>query len=178
MPQLLPIGLMLLFGVVSILMLCLVPVVWGIVRSIRSRARVKAAVLGVVAVGIFALSAWMIGAQAPKGARTIAQLKLSDGREFVVRHYRYGWLEYPKVRFYARDANGVWTRFPVIAELVDSRAASLVVNTSAQQVELMSGKYFVSTYVIRNGSYVHVDGSGSDPWELPPGIEPGEEETK
>ena len=176
MPQLKPIGVMLLFGVVSVLMLCLVPIAWGIVRSIQKRAWKKAAVLGIVAVGIVATGSWAIAAQAPKGARTIAQLNLPDGREFVVRHYRHGWFEYPKVRFYARDTTGVWTSFPVYAELVVANATSLVADARAQQVQLMSGGYWVNTYVIQDGSYVHVDGPGSVSWQLPPGIDPGEED--
>ena len=131
--------------------------------------------LGIAAVGIMATSLWAISGAAPKGGRTIAELKLSDGREFVVRHYRDRWLEYPKVRFYALDADGVWTSFPVYAELVDLNAAKLVADATAQQVQFMSGDYLVNTYVIQDGNFVHVDGPGSISWTLPPGVEPGEE---
>lgn len=167
---------MLLFSVVSILMLCLIPIAWWIVRSVRSRARTKAALLGIVAIGIITFGFWAIGAQAPKGDRTIAQLKLPDGHEFVVHHYRHGWFEYPKVRFYARDPKGIWTSFPVYAELVVANATSLETDESAQQVQLMSNGYWVNTYVIQDGSFTHVDGPGSVSWTLPPGVEPGEEE--
>ena len=170
-----PMGVLLVLGVVGILILCLVPTIRGIVRSFRNRAWKTTAAMGIVAAGIVATSSWAILDLAPKGDRTIAQLKLSDGREFVVHHYRYGWLEYPKVRFYARDTNGVWTSFPVYAELVDSNATTLVLDASGRQVELLSGERRVNSYIIQHNSIVHVDGPGSIKWQLPPGIEPGEE---
>lgn len=172
-------GIMLLSGVASILILCLLLIVWGFVRSIQSRARLKATMLGIAAATIVVFvgfSSWMIAAQAPKGDRTIAELKLPDGREFLVRHYRHRWLEFPIVRFYARDTTGVWTSFPVYAELVNSNDASLVFQASAQIVEFWSHGYLVNSYDLHDGNFVHVDGPGSISWNLPPGIEPGDEE--
>ena len=90
-----PIGVMLVLGFVLVLMLCLVPVLWGFVRSIRRRARKLAMALGIVAAGILLFSAWAIYSVAPKGDRKIAQLELPDGRAFVVHHYRYGLVRVP-----------------------------------------------------------------------------------
>jgi len=168
-------AVMLVFGVVGLLLLSLVPLVWWMMRCIRSRARVRAAVLGTVAVGIVALSAWAIAAAAPRGARTLDQLETADGRAFVVRHYRFGWLEYPTVRFYARDPDGAWTVFPVIAELINPNDTSLVLNGSGAAQEVQIGDAG-GWYRISDGNFVNVDGPGHTSAQLPPGMAPGEED--
>ncbi len=167
-----PMGVLLVLGVVLALILCLVPVLWGIAHCIRNRAWKTAVVLGIAAVGIVVSSAWAVYAVAPKGSRTIAQLELSNGRMFTVRHYRFGWLEYPKARFYARDTKGLWTSFEVISELVNPNAASLVLDASAQEVQLTG----VGWYRIEDNDFVNIDGSRGNTWQLPPTIEPGEED--
>ena len=167
-----PMGVLLVLGIVLALVLCLVLALWGIVHCIRSRARKTAVVLGIAAVGIVVFDAWAIYAVAPKGGRTIAQLELSDGRACVVRHYRSGWLEYPKVRFYARDTQGVWTSFVVISELVNPNSTSLVPDASAQKVQVPG----VGWYRIQDNDFVNPDGSRGTTCQLPPGIEPGEED--
>lgn len=168
-----PMGVVLVLGIVCALAFCLVPTLWGFVRSVRSRARKRAALLGILAAAIIVFNVWAVYAVAPKGGRTIAQLELADGRAFVLRHYRYGWLEYPKVCFYARDPYGVWTRFTVIAELIDANATTLLLNASAQEVAL--GKAG-GTYRIPHNEFLNIDGSGSDGWPLPPGVAPDEDD--
>jgi len=166
-----PMGVLLVLGLVLALVLCLVPVLLGIVHCIRSRARKTAVVLGIAVVGIVVFDAWAICAVAPKGARTIAQLEFPDGRAFVVRHYRSGWFEYPKVRFYARNTEGVWTSFVVISELVNPNSAWLVLDASAQEVQAPGG-----WYRIQDNEFVNPDGSRGATRQLTPGIEPGEED--
>ncbi len=166
-----PMGVLLVLGIVVILLLCLPFALWGVVRCVRYRKRMAAAFLGMVALAIVVLSAWAVYATAPKGARTIAQLNLPDGRVFVVRHYRYRWLEYPKARFYARDADGIWTSFALISELVNPSATSLVLDESVQEVQLPG----VGCYRIPNNDFVIIDGSRANKLPLPPGTEPGEE---
>jgi hypothetical protein len=147
-------------------------VLWGLVRCIRSRKRETAAVLGIAAVGIIAFDTWAICTVAPKGGRTIAQLELADGQAFVVRHYRYGWTEYPKVRFYARNTQGAWTSFALIAELVNPNGTSLELDASEQKVEVApTGGW----YRIPDNDFLNIDGSWCTARQLPPGIEPGEE---
>jgi len=166
-----PLGVLLVLVVVLSLVLFLVLALWGIVHCVRSGARKTAVVLGIAVVGIAVYSACAIYAMAPRGGRTIAQLELSDGRAFVVRHYRSGWLEYPKARFYARDTEGAWTSFALISELVNANATSLVLDASGQEVE-MAG---VGSYRIQDNDFVSVDGSRGTKQQLPPGIEPGQE---
>ncbi len=167
-----PMGVLLTLVVVFVLVLCLIPTLWGMVRGIRSRARTKTVVLGIVAVGIVAFSTWAIVSVAPKGARTIAQLKLPDGGQFVLRHYRFGWLEYPKVRFYVRDTDGTWTVFPVISELVDPNNAPLKYSPGVQVQIGDAGGW----YQIQEKAFINVDGPGPLGWQMPPGVEPGEED--
>jgi len=167
-----PLGVLVVLGCVLVLVLCLFLALWGIVRCMRRRARKTAAVLGIAAVGIAVLSACAICAVAPKGGRTIAQLDLADGCAFVVRHYRHGWFEYPKVRFYSRDMQGAWTSFALIAELVDPNDTTLVLDASEQEIEVPG----VGCYSIRNNDFVNVDGSRGTKWQLPPGVEPADED--
>lgn len=167
-----PMGVLLVLGFALALVLCLVPALWGIVHGIRSRARKTAVVLGIVAVGIVVFDVWAIRAVAPKGARTIAQLELPDGRALIVRHYRSGWLEYPKVRFYARDTEGVWTSFVLISELVNPNSASLVLDAAGQEVQMPG----VGRYRIQDNDFVNIDGSRGTVRQLPLGIEPAEED--
>jgi hypothetical protein len=166
----LQVGVLVVLGVVLVLILCLLFVLWGLVRNGR---RKTASVLGIAALGIVAVVMWAIYTVAPKGGRTIAQLELADGRAFVVRHYRYEWTEYPKVRFYARDTEGAWTSFVLIAELVNPNATSLVLDPSEQKVEVApTGGW----YRIPDNDFVNIDGSWCTAQQLPPGIEPGEED--
>jgi hypothetical protein len=167
-----PLAVLLTLVLVGVLLLCMIPVLWWLVQSIENRERKSAVFLGIVALGIFMFSAWAGYWMAPKGGRTIAELELPDGRAFVVRHYRYGWLDYPKVRFYARDTNGSWTSFALIAELVNSNGASLALDESAQNVDLGTGGW----YRIQEKDFVNIDGSRPASRRLPPGIEPGEED--
>ncbi len=167
-----PFGVMLVLGLVAALLLCLLPVLWGLVHSVRSRAWRKAATLGIAMVAIIAFAVWAIYAVAPKGARTIAQLELPDGRAFMVRHYRFDWFQGSKVRFYARDTQGTWTRFVLISELVDPNSPTLLLNDAKQEVEIPG----VGWYRIPENDWINLDGPGyTPPFQLPPGIEPGEE---
>jgi len=167
-----PFGVLLVLGLVAALALCFLLALWGIVRCRRTGARKAAAALAIAAAGILALSGWAIWAVAPRGGRTIAELEFPDGRMFVVRHYRSQWLEYPKVRFYARSSEGVWTSFEVIAELVDPGATGLVLDEPAQEIEAPG----VGWYRIQDDDFVHPDGSRGARLQLPPGIEPGDED--
>jgi len=169
-----PFGVMLVLGLVATLLLCLLPVLWGLVHNVRGRAWKKAFWLGIAAVAIVVFNVWAIYAVAPKGARTIAQLELPDGRAYIVRHYRFGWVEAPTVRFYARDTQGVWTRFVLIWELVDPNSTTLLLNEAKQEVEVPG----VGWYRIQENYWIHPHGpSDTPPLQLPPGIEPGEEAT-
>lgn len=167
-----PMGVLLTLGIVLALSFCLVLALWGIARCIRSRARKTAMALGIAVAGIVVFNAWAIYVVAPKGARTIAQLELPDGHAFVVRHYRYGWLEYPKVRFYARGPEGVWTSFGLIAEWVVPNATSLIMDVQKQQVDMPG----VGAYLIQDNDFVLLDGSRGVMRQLPSGVEPGEED--
>jgi hypothetical protein len=163
---------MLVLGLVVALVLCLLPVLWGFVHSVRRGAWKKAVALGIAAAAIVLFDVWAIHVVAPKGGRTIAQLELPDGRAFMVRHYRFGWVEAPKVRFYARDTQGVWTRFVLIWELVDPNSPTLLLNEQKQEVEIPG----VGWYRIQENDWINPDGPGyTPPFQLPPGIEPGEE---
>lgn len=169
-----PLVLLLLVGV-GFLFLCLVPLVLWMLRCVRRGAWVKAAVLGTAAVGIVALSAWAVVKVAPQGARTLDILETPDGRMFIVRHYRFGWLEYPAVRFYARDPDGDWTVFPVIAELIDGNNTALTVTGTGSARQVQIGE-IGGWYVVHDGNFVNVDGPGHTSAQLPPGIEPGQED--
>lgn len=164
----LPLGVMLVFGIVAIFAVCLIPILWKLVRSIRTREWKKAWIFGIVAVGIITFDAWALYEASPKGGRTIAQLELPEGREIIVRHYRYGWFEYPTVRLYARDTTGTWTRFNLVAELVDPNSPSLELKAEKQEVEMWG----VGTYQIESNKFIHADGGGYADCQLPPGIEP------
>lgn len=166
-----PMGVLLVLGFVGVLCLCLPFALWGLARCIRARKRTSAAFLGLIALAMVVLCSMAVGAVAPKGARTIAQLNRPDGRAFVVRHYRYGWLEYPKVRFYARDTDGNWTSFAVISELVNPNTAALTLDESAQEVQLPNAGW----YRIPDDDFVNVDGSRANKLPLPTGTKPGEE---
>lgn len=166
-----PFGVLLVLGIVTALALCFLLALWGIARSWRAGARKTTAVLAIAAAGILALSVWAIWTVAPRGGRTIAELELPDGRAFVVRHYRSQWLEYPEVRFYARSSEGVWTSFEVIAELVDPGATRLVLDEPAQEIEAPG----VGWYRIQDDDFVNLDGSRGGRRQLPPGVEPGNE---
>ncbi len=167
-----PMGVLLVLALVLTLLPCLILALWGLVHYTRVRARKTAVVLGIIVVAIAVFSVSALYVVAPKGGRTIAKLDLPDGRAFVVRHYRYGWFEYPKVRFYARNANGDWTSFSVISELIDPGATSLVLDAAAQEIQLTGAGWFR----IEHNEFVNVDGSRGTVWQLPPGIDPGEED--
>lgn len=167
-----PFGVLLVLGFVLALFLCLITALLRVVHSVRSRARKRAAVQGIGAVVIAMFAAWTIYAVAPKGARTIAELRLPDGHAFVVRHYRYGWFEYPKVRFYARDTQGVWSSFMVISELVNPNSISLALDASSQEVRVPG----VGWYRILDNDFVNPGGSRATTSQLPLGIELGEED--
>lgn len=167
-----PMGVLLVLLAVVALVLCLFLTLLAMVDCIRRRARKKAVASGVAAVVILVMSAWAIYAVAPKGGRTVAQLELSDGRAFAVRYYRFGWLDYPKAWFYARDEAGAWTSFELISELVNPNAASLALDASAEEVEMPG----VGTYRIDHNDFVNIDGSRGRTRQLPPGVEPGEED--
>lgn len=171
-PVIKPLGVMLILGVVLALALCLLLALGGLAYCIRRRARKKAVVLGIVSAAIAVFCAWAVYWVAPKGGRTIAQMDLPDGRTFVVRHYRFGWTEYPKVRFYARDKEGAWTSFALIAELVNPNDTSLVLDASRQEVEVAPAGW----YRIQANDFVNIDGSRGPTWQLPLDIEPGEED--
>lgn len=167
-----PLGVLLLIGVVAFLIVCLVPALRGAVYLARAGARKRAAALAVLAAAIVVFSAWAVYFAAPKGARIVDSLELPDGHAFVLRHYRFSWLEYPKVRLYVRDPDGSWTTIAVIAELVNPNATTLVLDNSNQVVEVTG----VGSYVIKDAFFVHIDGGGSASRKLPPGTEPGEED--
>lgn len=167
-----PLGVLLVLVVVIFMLLSVFVSLWKLARFLRRGERMKAALLGIAAAAVAVMCAWAIHAVAPKGGRTIAELQFPDKREFVVRHYRYGWFEYPKVRFYARDQDGTWTSFSVISELVDANTLSLVLDATAEQVQV--GK--AGSYLIQQKDFVNIDGSRGNIWRLPPGIEPGEED--
>lgn len=167
-----PMGVLLTLGIVLALSFCLVLALWGIARCLRRRARKTAITLGILVAAIAMFNTWAVCVVAPKGVRTIAQLELPDGHAFVVRHYRYGWLEYPKVRFYARGPEGVWTSFGLIAEWVVPNATSLIMDVQKQQVDMPG----VGAYLIQDNDFVLLDGSRGVMRQLPSGIEPGEEE--
>ena len=169
MIEFMPMGVLL----VSILGLCLIPTLWGLVRSIRRGTRKKTAVLGIVAFGIVAFSAWALICAAPKGARTIAQLKLPDGQEFVLRHYRFGWKESPKVRFYTREPDGTWTSYTANSEGVDPYSASLVLD--AARGEISAG--VAGSYLISEKQFIYPWGpDGVIARHLPLGVEPDEDD--
>ncbi|MFM1919381.1 MAG: hypothetical protein RLZZ303_1015 [Candidatus Hydrogenedentota bacterium] len=168
-----PVGVLLVLGLAVALALCLVPIFWFALRGIQRRNGRKPVALVAAALVIVAFDAWAIYAVAPKGGRTIAQLHLPDGRAVVVRHYRFGWLEYPTVRLYARDTQGVWTRFYLIAELVDPNTPRLVFDASEQKVQMPG----VGWYQFQDNYFTHIDGGSYGlTIQLPPGIEPGEED--
>ncbi len=170
-----PFGMWLLLFFMSILGLCLIFLMWGMVRSIKRGARKKTAVFGIVAVGIVAFSAYALSAAAPRGGRTIAQLTLPDGREFLLRHYRFSWLDYPKVRFYVHDTDGTWTSISVISELISPNSTTLTLDSSGRQIEIGDAG---GTYVIQDKYFANIDGGGGFSRQLPPGIEPGEEDIR
>ncbi len=163
-----PLGVLLVLGFVGALILCLPFVLWRLVHNVRIGSRKAAALWGIVALAMVMSSAWTVYSVAPKGARTIARMELLDGHAFVVRHYRYGWFEYPKVRFYARDTDGTWTSFAIISELVNLRSSSLNLDESTQSVEFLPAGW----YSIPNNDFINIDGSRGDTWQLPPGVEP------
>ncbi len=167
-----PPGVLLVLGVALALALCLIPAIWGIVHSLRSRKRKTAVALGIAAVGVLVFDAWAIHAVAPKGARTIAHLEIPGGRAFTLRHYRSGWFEYPKARFYARDPKGVWTGFVLISEFVNPNASSLALSRSKQEVDVPG----VGSYQIQDNDFVNVDGSRCATLRLPPGAKPEEDD--
>ena len=82
-----------------------------------------------------------------------------------------GWFEYPEVRFYALDTEGVWTRFDVITEWVDSDNTSLVLDESGQEIDMAGVGSYRQDY-----GFIHIDGSPAASLELPLGVEPGEED--
>ncbi|MCC6696676.1 MAG: hypothetical protein IT365_13685 [Candidatus Hydrogenedentes bacterium] len=168
-----PLGVLLVLAVVSVLVLCLILAFAGIVLCIRRRARKTAIALVIVSAAIAVLCVWAVYWVAPKGGRTIAQLDLPDGRTFVVRHYRFGWTEYPKVRFYARNKEGAWTSFMLIAELVNPNDTSLVMDASRQEVEVAP---IGGWYRIKENGFLNIDGSWGPTRQLPPGVEPGAED--
>lgn len=173
MIELMPIGVLLLFAVVSVLGLGLIPILWGIVRSVKRGARKTAVTLVILAVAIVAFSVCAVISQAPKGARTIAELNLPDGHQFLVRHYRFGWLEYPMVRFYVREPGGTWTSFILYSELIDPNNTSLTVDSAKTNVTIGKAGGW---YPIREKYIVHVDGPGDFGMKLAAGVEPGEED--
>jgi len=166
-----PMDVLLVLAIVLALIPYLVLALWRIAHCIRTHAWWVVVALGIVMVGIVLFSTWAIYVVAPKGGRTTAQLEIPNGQMFVVRHYRFGWLEYPKVRFYVRDPKGAWTSFGVISELVNPNAPSLILDEQTQQVQLLSAGY----YLIQNNDFVNIDGSRGTVWQLPSGVEPGEE---
>jgi len=170
-PVIKPLGVLLVLGVVAALLICAINATWRSLLNFRRGKRNRAVTLLILALGIFAMSAWAVYAVSPKGGRTVAQLKLPDHREFVVRHYRYGWLEYPKARFYARDTNGAWTSFTLISELVNPNATSLVLDASTQQVHVNG----VGSYLLQQNEFVNIDGSRGTKRLLPPETVPDEE---
>ncbi len=165
-------GVVLVLGLVLALIFCLIAAIWELIHCIRSRARKKAVILGIVAAGIIVFDMCAIHAVAPKGARTIAQLEIPGNRCFVVRHYRSGWFEHPEVRFYARDRQGIWTSFAVIWELVNPNSTSLVLDASEQEIQVPG----VGSYRIQDNDFVNPDGSRCTTYQLPQGVEPGEED--
>jgi len=167
-----PLGVLLVLSVVLLLIFFLFLTLWRALRCIRSRKPKTAVVLGIVAMGIAVFCAWATYAVAPKGAQTIAELESPDGRAFIIRNYRYGWLEYRKVYFYSRNIEGVWTSFRLISELVNPNTVSFVLNESAREVEVPG----VGCYLIQENSFVNIDGSGGTSRQLPPGVKPGEED--
>ena len=130
--------------------------------------------VGILTAGLTVISAWAIYMVAPKGAQTIAELDLPDGRAFLVRHYRSGWFEYPKARFYSRDKAGAWTSFELISELNHPYSTSLDLDETEQEVHVTG----VGSYGIQTDEFVNPDGSRGARYPLPPGIEPGEEDLR
>lgn len=169
-----PFGVMLVLAGVAVLVILLVPLGWGILRSIRAQAHRRTGLLGVMALGVVFLSAGTLYGLAPKGTQVLAQQELPDGQAFVVRSYRYGWFDYPELRFYARDVSGDWTAFQLISELGNSPSISLVVDASKQEVEIPG----VGWYRISDHEFVNPDGSRASQSSLPEGIAPGEEDLR
>jgi len=163
-----PFAVMLVLGIVVLLALCLIPILWKLVRSMRHNLRKRALILGIMVAVIVTFDAWALYEASPKGSRTIAQLNLPEGRKVIVRHYRYGWFEYPSVRFYARDTAGIWTRFNLIAELVAPNSPSIEFKSENQEVEMWG----VGWYFIERNEFIHVDGGSYTTCQLPPGITP------
>lgn len=166
-----PLGVLLVLCVVLVLLLFLVIAVLWMVHCIRHGKRNKATALGIASASLAVFCAFATYAVAPKGGRTIAQLQLPGNREFILRHYRYGWFEYPKARFYARDAKGVWTSFALISELINPINASLILDTSKQEISV--GK--AGWYRVDKDDLIFEDGGRGKTWQLLPGIEPSDD---
>lgn len=169
-----PIGVMLVLVGVAVLVILLVPLGWGILRSIRAQAHRRTALLGATALGIFFLSAGTLYALAPKRAQTLARQELPDGQAFVLRSYRNGWFDYPALRFYARDVSGEWRAFQLISELGNAASISLVMDPSKQEIAIPG----VGWYRMADHEFVNPDGSRASQTSLPEGIAPDEEDLR
>lgn len=167
-----PLAVLLILAIVALLIPCLFAAMWCAVRGVRRGNRRSATLWSAVSAAIVAFSGWALYEAAPKGGRTIGQLELSDGQTFLVRHYRYAWLDPPRIRFYARDADGGWTSYILIWELVDPDAVTLAIDEAGQRIDLGTA----GTYQIARKSYINIDGSPAKQTELPAGVEPGEED--
>jgi hypothetical protein len=166
-----PMGVLLILGLALVLMMCLVLVLYALVRGARNRAWKHVIALGVAAIGLATINTWMVTAAAPKGARVVGELTLPDGRLCVLRHYRTGWFEYPKAVFYVCNGGGTWTRFELIAELVDPEAATLLLDDETGTVPVPG----VGLYQPGDDTFRHVDGSASPKRALAVGVSPGQE---
>ena len=167
-----PLGVLLVLCVVAVLLLCLIFALWRMGHNYRRANQSKAVTLGIVSLAIAVLCAYATYAVSPKGGRTIAQLQLPEKREFILRHYRYGWFEYPKLRFYARDNSGRWTSFAVISELINPNDISLVYDEAKQGIAVG----IAGAYDAKNNYFTNIDGSSGKVWQLAPGIEPNQDE--
>lgn len=169
-----PIGTILALGVVGVLIVIVPFVIGDLMKIARARGRRVTLISGIAALLIAGLCVWAVYAVAPKGSRTIAQLNLPDGHALVLRHYRHGWFDYPKVRLYARDADGTWTSFAIIAELVNPNTPSLLYDEVDKEVDLPG----VGWYRPDLNAFVHIDGGWANARELPPGLQPDEDDVR
>ena len=167
-----PLGVLLALVFLAVLLLYMVFALWWMVRAFKRGHRKTSITLALTTMAIAVFCAFALNALAPKGGQTIAQLQLPGNREIVVRHYRYGWFEYPRVRFYARDPNGVWTSFIIISELVNARSTSLKFDATKQEVTLDTAGW----YRVDFNDFVNIDGGRGRAWQLASGVDPRTEQ--